>query len=181
MGNTTTAESLRKFMKTEDKDAVSIVERYKKDLEDFYAGLLKADEEYDVTFVGATDMFTGVNMVTGAKPSKGENKLPGRWTKPDKKGVMRPYESNKRGKELIASMKLADPQLPGIKPYTIESDESGRSYFCNTVFFTFGKTLWVSVGKSMDVDSPIWEETKYWEYEKAREESDEKEKGESDD
>lgn len=173
--------SFRKFLKTTDKNVVSIMKQYQKDSEKFVNDCALANEKYNVKFMGSVDL-NGSYKAKSVEVINGDvSKLPGQWTKPNSSGFTYPYKNNKEGNALLNSLTLPAPNLPGISMFSIENSDNGLSYSCYTAYFLFNDTVWVSVGNSVKVNSPEWEPIKHWEYEKALDESKEEMKEEDND
>lgn len=170
-------DSLRKFLKTDDRNVVSIMKQYQEGIDKFVNDCALTNHKYNVKFIGSVKPDGSYMADCVKRADHGEPNLPGKWTKPDASGSMYPYKNNKEGNDLLKSLTLPAPELPGIRMSNIENSEKGGSYFCYTSFFLFRDEVWVSVGRSMKVESPEWEPVKHWEYEKALEEFKEEEEG----
>lgn len=172
-------DSLRKFLKTDDRNVVSIMKQYQEDSEKFVNDCALMNHKYNVKFMGSVNPDGAYVANYVKKAEHGEPRLPGKWTKPNSSGFIYPYKNNKEGNDLLKSLTLPAPELPGIRMSNIEDSEKGGSYFCYTSFFLFRDEVWVSVGRSMEVESPEWKPVKHWEYEKALEELKEEERSDN--
>lgn len=116
------------------------------------------------------DDMGGIRVV-GVRDTPGTGDLPGRWCKPDRSGLRRPYRNNRDANRLLGDLSLPAPGFPGMPGMQLVVFADGRMRFEGPSFFVHAGRLWVRIGASADPDKRYWTPVRGWEYGKALEAS----------
>lgn len=166
---------MRMYLKTNNQEMLGKVRKHAKDMLELHNKWGEFQDKYHVKLIG-NNQHNGNIYVDGVIGDT--SVLPGEWRKPDRNGVSSPFKRNREAWKMLSSMDLKAPDfgddIPELTVETPRQNNNGFGCFINTIFFEHNGYVYVSVGISAEPDSKVWTRIKEWEYEKAREEHDEK-------
>ena len=159
-----------RYLCSEDKHVLALAEQYKLDCDQWVGKCSAFQEKHHVELAFRTTL-DGGRYVSGVSASTGLGDLPGQWCKPDRRGIRKPYESNKDMRRLFKLLTVKAPKMPGIEDVVVVELADGRCFFCGTTFFAAKGVVWARAGASAKPDLDIWQPVKAWEFMQAKEEA----------
>lgn len=157
-----------RYLRSMNKDALALAEQYKRDSDEWMKKCSAFQEKHHVELTFRTTL-TGGRYASGVRVGTGLGDLPGQWCKPTKRGICKPFESNKDMKRLFKPLTLKAPSMPGIEDVVVVELTDGRCFFCGTTFFISKGVVWARAGASAEPDPDIWQPVKEWEFIRAKE------------
>lgn len=162
--------ALYKYFTTDDRGCIDEALDYLR-RRDAFDGAARAFQERHGVVLGVIRTPPGGIYVVGVKRTPGIGDLPGRWCKPDRSGLRRPYKDNHDANRLFGDLNVPAAGFAGMPQTQLIIHGNGRICLEGQSFFVHAGRLWVRIGASTEPDRRYWTPVRGWEYEKAREES----------